>query len=105
VQRRYCYIIFIGQQGVKFDQGGVGMFVNESSNFLFVGSQFQFGTGLILFRLDGIVFASLFEDCIDGCAADGVLCNDVFDECAFVIGVHDSFSQVDRISFGHEIPP
>jgi len=51
------------------------------------------------------MFASLFEEYQDACATDAILCNDIFDEYAIVISVHDSFSQVDQIRLGYGIPP
>jgi len=33
----YRYIVFIGQQGMKFHERRIGMLGNELSDFLFVG--------------------------------------------------------------------
>jgi|GEM_PF-2532265 len=42
----YCYIVFIGQQGMKFNERRIAMVGNELSDFLFVGCQFEIDASL-----------------------------------------------------------
>jgi len=42
----YCYIVFVGQQCMKFNERRIGMIRNELSDFLFVGCQFEMDASL-----------------------------------------------------------
>jgi len=65
---------------------GIGLIGNELSNPLFVWCQFQIAPTLSFLGSDSAGLLVLFDERIDGRAADRVLENEVFDEqCQIII--------------------
>jgi hypothetical protein len=85
-------IVLVGQLGVEFDEGGIGLIGNELSDQLFVGCQFQIDATLPFLGSDGAGLSVLFDERINGRAADRVLANEVFDGNAFCIRFQNTFS-------------
>ena len=65
---------------MEFDEGGIGLIGNELSNQLFVGCQFQLAPTLSFLGGNSAGLSVLFDERIDGRAADRVLENEVFDD-------------------------
>jgi hypothetical protein len=71
-------VLFVGQHGMKFDEGGIGMIADELSDFLFVRFEFSFGTSFVLFRFDASGFTSSFPQVVDPGDADGIFSGGIF---------------------------
>ena len=86
MKRHHGNVVFVRQLGVEFDEGGIGLIGNELSNPLFVWCQFQIAPTLSFLGSDSAGLLVLFDERIDGRAADRVLENEVFDEqCQIII--------------------
>ena len=88
----YCYIVFIRQQGMKFNERRIGMLGNELSDFLFVGSQFEIDASLSFFGSNASGFTPLLEQVIQPRLAHGKVLDDIFDRIAFIVEFQNSFS-------------
>jgi len=92
VKRNHSNVVFVRQLGVEFDEGGIGLIGNELSNQLFVGCQFQLAPTLSFLGGDSAGLSVLFDERIDGRAADRVLENEVFDGDSLFMRFQNTFS-------------
>ena len=72
----YCYIVFVGQQGMKFNERRIGMVGNELSDFLFVRCYFIFPASFVFFGGDVTGFTALLTQEIDPRGTDALFFRD-----------------------------
>jgi hypothetical protein len=92
VKRHHGHVVLVGQLGVKFDEGGIGLIGNELSDQLFVWCQFQIDATLPFLGSNAASLSLLFDERIDGGAADGVEADEVFDGNVLFIRFRNTFS-------------
>jgi len=92
VKRNHGNVVLVRQLGVEFGEGGIGLIGNELSNQWFVWCQFQIDTTLSFLGSDSAGLSMLFDERIDGRAADRVLENEVFDGDPLFMRFQNTFS-------------
>ena len=94
VQCDDCDFVFVGQHGMKFLQRGIGMIVYELSHFLFIGSEFEFGSTFVLLGSDIARFPPLLTKVIDPRGTDRIFRGDRFAPHPCIAILQYSFSQI-----------
>ena len=96
-------VLFVRQHRMKFFECCVGVIGDEFANFFFVGSEFDFGTGFILFGSDAAGVSTLLEEIIDPGGTHGIFLGDFQAGQTGITVLHNSFSQIKRIGLRHRL--